>query len=249
MWEDVFNRTPRVTTSLTFDRVQLDPFLKDVWPASVDGVVHGNLEDLVFSGNDVASSGDLMLEIFGGRIDVRNPGVKGVLSATPNIYADCLIQNLNLAEMTQDTSFGRIQGVLGGYVKNLEIVNGQPQAFVLHLETIRRQGVPQRINLEAVQNIARIGGGESPFTGFAGKFASFFKEFSYDKIGIHALLENDIFKINGTVKEGGVEYLVKKGGIPGVDVINSNPANQISFKDMVKRIQRVTESKSDPVIR
>jgi hypothetical protein len=42
--------------------------------------------------------------------------------------------------------------------------------------------------------------------------------------------------------------LVKRGGIPGVDVVNLNPVNQISFKDMVKRVRRVTESQSGPVV-
>jgi hypothetical protein len=138
--------------------------------------------------------------------------------------------------------------VLGGRLEHLEIVGGQPQRFTLLLETIRTQGVPQRINVEAVENIARIGGGQSPFVGLAGNVASFFKEFTYDKIGILAVLENDLFKINGTIIEGGVEYLVKRGGIPGVDVVNLNPVNQISFKDMVKRVRRVTESQSGPVV-
>lgn len=247
--KEVFSQTPEIKTSLTIDQVQLDPYLRDVWPAPVEGIVRGELEDLAFNGNRISSRGSLILEIFGGRIVVFNPGVEAALNATPVIYADCSIQNLDLSKVTQDTSFGRIRGVLEGHIKNLEIVNRQPQTFVLHLETVRTPGVPQRINLEAVENIARIGGGQSPFAGMAGKFASMFKEFSYAKIGIHALLQNDVFRINGTIREGGVEYLVKKGGIPGVDVINSNPENQISFKDMLKRIQRATEPESAPVIR
>jgi hypothetical protein len=103
--------------------------------------------------------------------------------------------------------------------------------------------------VRAVDNIAQIGGGRSPFVGFASVFASFFKEFPYEKIGIHASLKNDMFRINGTIKEGGKEYLVKRGGFSGVNVVNQNPDNLISFKDMVKRIHRVTSSKSGPVVK
>ena len=245
---NVFSPSPEVKTRLTVERVQIGESLKDLWSSPVDAVVNGELEDIAFDGRDVRSRGRLVADIFKGKIIVQNPGVDAALSTAPNLRADCLIQDVSLADATQDTSFGRIQGVLAGRLANLEIVGGQPQRFTLWLETVRTQGVPQRINVEAVENIARIGGGQSPFVGLAGNVASFFKEFTYAKIGIRADLENDLFKINGTIKEGGVEYLVKSGGVPGVDVINSNPANQISFKDMVKRVRRVTESQSGPVV-
>ena len=103
--------------------------------------------------------------------------------------------------------------------------------------------------MEAVDNIARIGGGQSPFVGMAGILTSFFREFPYKKIGIHTTLENDIFTINGTIKEGGKEYLVKRSGFSGVDVINQNPDNRIRFKDMVKRIKFALSSKGKPVIK
>jgi hypothetical protein len=245
---NVFSPSPQVKTRLTVERVQVGEFLKGLWSSPVDAVVNGELEDIVFDGRDVCTRGRLVADVFKGKIIVQNPGVDAALSKAPNLRADCLIQDVNLADATQDTSFGRIQGVLGGRLEHLEIVGGQPQRFTLLLETIRTQGVPQRINVEAVENIARIGGGQSPFVGLAGNIASFFKEFTYDKIGIRADLENELFKINGTIKEGGVEYLVKRGGIPGVDVVNSNPVNQISFKDMVKRVRRVTESQSGSVV-
>ncbi|MBW1802226.1 MAG: hypothetical protein JRJ85_16035, partial [Deltaproteobacteria bacterium] len=69
------------------------------------------------------------------------------------------------------------------------------------------------------------------------------------KIGILATLENDVFRVNGTIKEGGQEYLIKRGGFSGVDVVNQNPDNRISFKDMVKRIKRVSSARERPVIK
>jgi hypothetical protein len=131
----------------------------------------------------------------------------------------------------------------------LEIAYGQPQKFDLLLETVKTKGVPQRISVKALDNIARIGGGQSPFVGLAGSFAMFFKEFPYKKIGLRASLENDVFKVNGTIKEGGNEYLVKRGGFSGVNVVNQNPDNRISFKDMVKRVKRITAQGSGPVIK
>jgi hypothetical protein len=85
--------------------------------------------------------------------------------------------------------------------------------------------------------------------GLSGSFASLFKEFPYKKIGVHASLENDVFRVNGTIKEEGNEYLVKRGSFSGVNVVNQNTDNSISFKDMVKRLKRITAKGGGPVIK
>jgi hypothetical protein len=137
---------------------------------------------------------------------------------------------------------------LKGHIRNFELAYSQPQKFDLLLETVNKKGIPQRISVKAVENIAQIGGGQSPFMGLAGAFGSFFKKFPYKKIGIRAYLENDVFTINGTIREDGTEYLVKRGSFSGVNVVNQNPENRISFKDMVKRTKRITHKKV-PVVK
>ena len=84
---------------------------------------------------------------------------------------------------------------MSGYIRNLEIAYGQPQQFNLLLETEKRKGVKQKISIQAVDNIARIGGGQSPFVGLAGVFTSFFETLNYEKIGIRAILKNDLLYI------------------------------------------------------
>jgi hypothetical protein len=86
--------------------------------------------------------------------------------------------------------------------------------------------------------------------GLAGGVALLFRKFPYQKIGVRATLENDEFSVNGTVREGGYEYLVKRGSFSGVNVVNQNPDNRISFKDMVKRIKRITvKGSGGPVVK
>jgi hypothetical protein len=138
---------------------------------------------------------------------------------------------------------------LRGTIKDLEISHGQPQRFDLLLETVEKEGVAQKVSVEAVENIALIGGGQSPFLGAAGLLASLFKEYPYRKIGVRASLHNDVFRIRGTIRENGKEYLVKRGFVSGVDVINQNPDNRVSFKDMVKRIKRIGTARQGPVMK
>ncbi|MCJ7684848.1 MAG: hypothetical protein MUO68_11210, partial [Desulfobacteraceae bacterium] len=241
--------SPSVNTSLTIDSVKIAPLLAGVWSRPVRGTISGKLDPIGFERGNLKSVGEITAKVFDGDVIFSDPGASGLFAGTPVFRLNARWKNLSFSELTAGTSFGKIEGVLNGYVKDLEISHGQPQKFDLLLETVERDGTPQRISVKAVDNIAQIGGGQSPFIGLAGLFSSLFKEFPYKKIGVHATLENDIFRMSGTIREGGREYFVKRGLFSGVDVVNQNPDNRVSFKDMVKRIKRVTASESGPVIK
>jgi hypothetical protein len=246
---DLFSPRRSIETSLTVKITQIDPVISKIWSHPLKGGIRGKLDPVYFEGGEVKSYGDLRADVFGGEIVFSDLSASGLFSSAPVFKLSALWDDLSLGELTTATSFGKVEGVLKGYVKDLEIAFGQAQRFDLLLETVRRKGVPQKISVRAVDNIAFIGGGQSPFVGFAGSLASLFRNFPYEQIGIRALLGNDVFRINGTIREGGTEYLVKRGGLSGVNVVNQNPDNRISFKDMVKRIKRVTARSGGPVIK
>jgi hypothetical protein len=246
--EDIFSAKRSVTTSLEINDTEINELLPGIWSSPLQGTIGGRLDPVHYEADAVTSAGEMKADAFGGHIVVSKIGASRISTSGPVFKFHAEWNNLSLAELTTDTSFGRIDGVLHGYAKGVEIAYGQPQAFDLLLETVETKGVPQKISIIAVDNIAQIGGGQSPFMGLAGQLAAFFKEFPYTKIGVHASLQNDVFRINGTAKEGNTEYLVKRGRFSGVNVVNQNPDNRVSFKDMVKRIKRVTDSKSGPVM-
>ena len=247
--KDISTAARSVETSLVVDNVSVEPLQEKIWPGPVKGVIHGELGRIDFLGNAIQSQGSVAADVFGGQIVVTDPGLASIFTSAPVLKLGVRLDNLSLAALTEGTSFGRIQGVLKGGVRDLEIVRSQPQRFDLWLETVQEEKFPQKISVEAVDNIARLGGGRSPFMGLAGRFVSLFKEFPYKKIGIKSSLENDVFRINGTIKEGDLEYLVKRSGFSGVDVVNLNPDNRASFKDMVKRIKRIQSSRQGPVVK
>lgn len=243
------DRGLHMATSLHLANVDLRPLLDRVWPDPPKGRIGGRLNSIRFQDGLLTSEGVLHAEVFNGRATVQNLGASGLFSSAPTYRFDARLEGMDLEQMTAGTAFGRITGILEARLTGFELAYGQPQRFDLLMETIPREGVEQRVSVKAVDNIARIGGGSSPFVGLAGLFTSLFQEFPYERIGIHAVLENDIFRINGTIHEGGTEYLIKRSGISGVNIVNQNPDNRIRFKDMVKRIQRVTSSHGSPVVR
>ena len=238
-----------IETSLSLDAVKLDPLLRGIWTKPITGTIEGILDPVQFEGNQLRTKGDLMTRLFGGEILISGLSASGLLTPTPLLKLNAKWKDLRLGDLTRETAFGKIEGILMGYVNDLEIAYGQPQRFDLLLETAKKEGVRQKMSQRAVDSIAQIGGGQSPFMGVAGIMTSFFEEFPYEKIGIRASLENDLFQINGTIREGGTEYYVKGSGVPRINIINVNPENKIRFKDMVKRIRRVTTSKRGPVIK
>jgi hypothetical protein len=246
---DIYGSQRSIETSVTLDSVKLDPLLTGTWPQPVAGTLEGKLDPVYFKGHALHTKGDLMAKVFGGEILVSGLGASGLFTPTPLLKLSAMWKDLRLSDLTGGTSFGKIEGILEGYVKDLGIAYGQPQRFDLLLETVKKKGIRQRMSQKAVDSIAQIGGGQSPFMGVAGMITSIFEEFPYKKIGIRASLENDVFRINGTIKEGGTEYYVKGTGIPVINIVNVNPDNQIRFKDMVKRIRRVTTSKGSPVVK
>lgn len=248
-FSDLPSSDPAIETGLTLKNVDLNPFLSKIWSNTIQGTLNGTLAPVRYSRNILSSKGELKADAFGGDIVLSDLEASDLFSSTPLFKLNARINDLHLDMLTRDTSFGRIEGILEGHVQDLEIAHRQPQKFDLLLETVKKKGINQRISIAAVDNIARIGGGQSPFMGFAGVMTSFFKEFPYKKIGVRATLDNDIFKIRGTIKEEGKEFLVKRGGLSGVNVINQNPDNRIRFQDMVKRVKRISAGKGGPVIK
>jgi hypothetical protein len=248
-FRDILMPAMVVRSGITLNDVRIQPLMGRFWPRPVEGTARGRISPILFREKEIDTKGELNVNLFEGDIVINNIGVANLFDSIPLLKLDATWRDLDLAKMTTDTAFGKVEGILKGQVEDLEIAAGQPQRFQLRLETVKKAGVPQRISIKAVDNIARIGGGQSPFMGLAGTFASLFKTFPYEKIGARASLENDVFRINGLVKEDNLEYIIKRGGIRGVNVVNQNPDNRIRFKDMVKRIKRITTSKGGPLVK
>jgi hypothetical protein len=93
-----------------------------------------------------------------------------------------------------------------------------------------------------VDNLTVLSSGEQASAGTSRFWMRFIRGFRYQKLGIVSTLRNDTFTLNGTIHEGGVEYLVKKPALFGISVVNRMPGNVISFKEMTGRLKRVGHS-------
>lgn len=182
-------------------------------------------------------SGRIRAEVAGGTITASNIWIEP-FAPIVRYGADIGFENLDLGKLTEATSFGRVSGVVKGRITGLVMSGIQPERFDFLLENDESADAPKKISIKAVENLSILGGGQGSVS-FLGYF---FKEFSYRRMGISCGLKNDVFVLHGLIKKGGKEYLVERGLLGGVNVINMNPGGRIRFKDMVERLKRITET-------
>jgi hypothetical protein len=190
-----------------------------------------------FYKGSLVTEGKILLKLFGGEMVVNNISISDALSPIASLTSSIEIREIDLSKLTETFEFGHISGVLGGYVKDLTITNGQAESFIAHIETVKRKGVSQKISVKALEKISVLGSGSSA-TIFGQGLYQFFKEYRYSRMGFRGGLKNDNFLLLGIAIEGNKSYLVRGTLLPpSVNVISY--VQNISFKEMVRRLKRI----------
>jgi hypothetical protein len=205
-----------------------------------EGRLAGILDPVTIGRERMTAAGSLTGDLFGGRLDVRRVTVERLFSAGREIGADVTVDRIDLERFSAALGVGRITGRLSGSIMGLRVAYGQPVAFDLKMASVPAKGVRQSVSLKAVNSISLVSTGTALSGLGTSLMTTFFREFSYEKIGFECGLVNDVFTVRGSIHEDGVEYLVKRGFFAGIDVINRNPDNRIGFSDMLERAKRVT---------
>jgi hypothetical protein len=204
------------------------------------GTVNADLGMMRYENNRIASEGKAVVAVFGGEIEATDLFAENILSSSRKMGGSIAFRDVSLEQLTQKIAVGKITGVVQGSLKNFTMEYGEPASFVLEVESVAKRGVAQSISTDAIQSISILGTGADSVLNRG--ITQFFREYPYSKIGLRCVLRNDQFSVNGTIREGGKEYLVRRGLLRGVDVVNQNPDNVISFRDMAERIKRLSRS-------
>lgn len=202
------------------------------------GRIDADLGLMRYENGRITSEGKALIHVFGGEVEARNFFAENIASPARRMGGDVAFENINLEELTRKIAIGRMTGIIRGTLEDLVLEYGQPARFTLEVESVEARGITQQISMDAIQSISILGTGiDSPLNR---GITQFFREYPYSKIGFRCVLRNDQFSLNGTIHEGGKEYLVRRGFLRGVDIVNQNPDNVISFRDMQERIARIS---------
>jgi hypothetical protein len=230
----------RYRFGVKIDNVDLGRMTRRLTGIEYPGTINADFGMMRYENNRITSEGRAVVNVFGGEIEATNFFAESIESPSRRFGSDIRFRDINLQELTRKIAIGQMTGIIRGSLKNLVMEYGEPASFTLEVESVEARGVEQWISVDAIQNISILGTGvDSPLNR---GITQFFKEYPYDKIGFRCVLRNDQFSVNGTIHEGGKEYLVRRGFLRGVDVVNQNPDNVISFRDMEERIKRISRS-------
>lgn len=209
------------------------------------GKMSADFPKLDISPREIAVSGRGEANVFGGKVLLQDISVSRPFSQNRAISLNVDLLDLDLKKLTDEIPFGEVTGIVRGEIRNLVISYGQPERFDFRIESVPRKGVPRTFSLKAVDDLTVLSAGQPASAGTAKFWMRFIRGFHYQKLGIVGTLHNDTFTLNGTIREGGVEYLVKKPALFGINVVNRMPKNVISFKEMVNRLKRVGQSENN----
>lgn len=207
--------------SLTLDGrlapVSLQEFSQAMgWPL-LTGTLAGEFDGLHYQHNALELNGDLNIDAFGGDITLRDLTITGLFSQYSVLQGDIDFERLDLEQLTQAFTFGKIEGTLAGAVSNLVLEDWRPMSFEAQFATVDDER-PHRISRRALENLNQLGGGLSGT--MSNGFLRLFPEYSYGQLGISCYLHGGVCELGGIrVVEGG-SFLLTRGGLlpPWVEV-------------------------------
>ena len=247
---DILSSLRQFRFGLKMEQIDLSAVSQKLKVERTPSILEADFTVITYQQGKLSAQGKTMAKIFGGVVEATNLSARDLFSQYRKIGIDIFFEGINLEKVTERINIGKMSGIIRGAIKNLEIEYGQPSRFILDIESVKTKGVKQKISVDAIENISVIGtGSEGIGVMMNTGIKRFFKEYPYSRIGIRCSLENDRFSVRGKILEGGTEYLVRRAFLRGVDVVNQNPQNTISFKDMQERIKRIFRVKEERAVK
>lgn len=189
--------------------IPLQPITREFMQPPLEGTLDGDLSEVRLADGKIETEGLLTLSTFGGAVKLSGMRAAGFPGPTPVAQLDVDLEAIDLSALSSPLRFGRVSGVLQGRIHGLRVRQGFPYAtaFDADLKTVKRRGVPRKIDATAVENIARIGGSSQLANVLSVGLYRFFDEYYYRKMGIRAILEDGWLELHGLPK-GNKEYLI-----------------------------------------
>jgi hypothetical protein len=242
---DLARRTRRVETAILLSHISLREASRAFELPPLDGEMNGYFPRVHLTGPTFTVDGGGEFSLFGGKLTVGDISGTDLLSRYPKLTFSAAFEDIDLAQVTRTFDVGEMTGIVRGYLRNCELFRGVPVRFDAELQTVERKGVPRTINVKALNNIAILGTG-GRVSAFDRGIHKFFDNYTYDRLGIHMTLVDDVFLLRGLERRGDRELFLK-GRFPlRIDVVNVEPGKTVSFSTMLERVQSIEFSTGAP---
>jgi len=214
------------------------------WPLMA-GTISGEIPGAKYQHGDLMIEGTLHVRVFDGDILIRNLKIKDLFGLVPTLYADIVVNNIDLGILTQTFEFGDITGRLSGYVHGLKLENWEPVQFDAWLTTPEDDRSRHRISQRAIENLTSIGGGGAS-NAISRGLLGMFEDFPYSRIGLGCRLIESTCHMRGVESAPDGFYIVKHAWLPPwLDIKGYNW--EVNWKELMERLKNLSKTES-PVI-
>ncbi len=204
------------------------------WP-DMRGNLRAGIPRIHYRDAILRMQGELRLDVFGGEVVVEGLELQEPLGVAPVLQTNLRFANLDLEQITQVFSLGRIEGSLEGHVRNLQLVGWEVAAFDASLHSPARDQRPHRISQRAIDNLTELGNGAS--VQLSATMLRFFEDFAYDSLALKVKLRGTTAELDGVPRPQGGYYIVKGARLPRIDVIGRN--HRIAWKELLSRMRDI----------
>ncbi len=204
------------------------------WP-EMDGSLQAQIPRLHYENNVLNMDGELRVDVFDGQIVIEALRLQDPLGVAPVLETGVRLSNLDLQQMTQVFSLGRIEGSLEGYVRNLQLVGWTLNGFDAYLHSPAQDQRRHRISQRAIDNLTEIGNGVT--VDLSKTMLRFFEDFAYEQLALKVKLRGGYAFLDGVRRDKGGYYIVKGARLPRIDVIGRN--HKVAWKELLSRIQAI----------
>ena len=227
--------------------IPLEALSREFMQTPLEGTLDADLPTVALSQGKLTTEGSLTLSTFGGTITVSKIRAAGLPGPTPVAQLDLDLEEIDLAALSSPLRFGWVSGVLQGRIHGLRVRPGFPYAtaFDADLETVKRRGVPRKIDATAVTTLSKIGGSNQLAAVLSVGLYRFFDEYYYRKMGVRAVLEDGWLELHG-IPKGKREYLIIRAfRLPtlSMPITVMTPNQKIRFNRWLADIVRLGEGR------
>ncbi|AKS42433.1 hypothetical protein [Wenzhouxiangella marina] len=185
---------------------------------SFGGTLAGAFPGIRVGRERLAFTGGIDIEAFEGRIRLDELVVERPFGTLPALAAQVRFDRLDLLELTGAFNFGRMEGQVSGWMRDLRLLDWRPVAMNTRIYT-HEDAPRRRISQRAVDNLSSLGGGVGGAL-LSGTVLRVFEDFPYRRAGLACRLSNNICHVDGVAPhESGGFYIVEGRGVPRLDII------------------------------
>jgi hypothetical protein len=186
------------------------------WP-SFEGKISGRIPGVSLHDGVIDVEGEILVDVFDGQVALSDLRVERPFGVLPSLAANIEAKNLDLELLTSTFSFGQISGQVDGYIKDLRMLDWKPVAFNAWFGTPEGQKGARDISRKAVNRLTTLGGG-SATTALTSPVMRLFSSFSYKRLGLGCLMQNNTCQIRGVSEDDASVLIMEGAGIPKVTI-------------------------------